>query len=176
MVQSLHNYSAPHLIYESIKQLGITLEFCTVERVHELLTFIQHEVPSWVRFYERIITLGDRQDCLLAVDKRQTIVAALNLYGPWSHPSRTDTVWQAVFGQNLGALGVVITASLHRRLGIGSVLVGYATEVLKARGASHSFIGWTWAEDFYRKLGYEVWQTYKMSWRVSQANPSSLQT
>ena len=39
------------------------------------------------------------------------------------------------------------------------------SEILQQRDAGNAFIGWVWAIDFYRRLGYEVWRTYQMSHR-----------
>ena len=74
------------------------------------------------------------------------------------HPERDTIAWQTLLGERPGALGSVGMAKDMGRRGIGS-------ELLKARGASYSFIEWTWALDFYGRLGYNTRRSYVMSWR-----------
>ena len=64
-----------------------------------------------------------------------------------------------------GNIVALYVAPEARRRGIGSALVARGSELLKARGASYSFIEWTWALEFYGRLGYSTWRSYAMSWR-----------
>jgi beta-N-acetylhexosaminidase len=165
MLQALQNYMTPPGIYQRLDRQRVTLRVADQHDLPGLLAFVSAEFPEWLDDYRSIADLGDDQDILLAYDASQRLVGALVMYTERSNPQRGDVVWQTLLGDRPGALGVVGVAKHARRLGIGSALVARGTELLRARGASYSFIGWTWALDFYGKLGYTTWRAYAMSWR-----------
>lgn len=49
--------------------------------------------------------------------------------------------------------------------GIGLALAARVTERLQSRGIATSYVGYTWLVDWYGRLGYRVWQEYRMSWK-----------
>jgi beta-N-acetylhexosaminidase len=165
MVQTLQGYSTPPKVYQRLERQRVALRIADEQDLSDILAFVAAEFPEWLDAYRSIAGLGDYDDILLAHDAGQRLVGALVMYTERSNPQRGDVVWQTLLGDRPGALGVVGVAEDARRLGIGSALVARSTELLKARGAAYSFIGWTWALDFYGKLGYTTWRAYEMSWR-----------
>jgi beta-N-acetylhexosaminidase len=165
MVQSLDTYTTPPAVYERVARQGITLKIAEAQDMPNILAFEAAEFPEWLDGYRQLAGWGDYQDILLAYDAEQRLVGALILYTPQSNPARVAVVWQALLGERPGALGAVGVAEDMGRLGIGSALVARGSELLKARGAGYSFIEWTWALDFYGRLGYTTWRSYAMSWR-----------
>jgi GNAT superfamily N-acetyltransferase len=144
MIQHLGAYETPPALRERSLVLEIHVDVVATEQLDELLAFIAREFPSWLEDYRRI--------------------AALALYGHWSSPSRLDIPWQALLGADLGGAGVVGIAALQRQ-GIGTALMVRANEILRERGVGNSLVCWTWATDFYARVGYQVWQTYDECWR-----------
>jgi beta-N-acetylhexosaminidase len=65
----------------------------------------------------------------------------------------------------VGALGTVGVAAARRGQGIGLALVARGSEILKEQGINQCHISWVVLLDFYGKLGYRTWRSYKMSWR-----------
>jgi beta-N-acetylhexosaminidase len=165
MVQSLDTYTVPPAVYRRAAQQGIALKVADAHDLPSILAFEAAEFPEWLDGYRQVASLGDYQDFLLAYDAHQRLVGALELYTPQSHPQRLAVVWQSSLGERPGALGSVGVAKDRGRQGIGSALVARGSEILKARGASYSLIEWTWALEFYGRLGYSTWRAYEMSWR-----------
>jgi GNAT superfamily N-acetyltransferase len=166
MTQPLADYVTPPAVYRRAAAEAVEVSLATPERLAELFVFVEREFPEWAPDYRRIAGLGDTNDLLLAIDQHGRIVGALVLYTPRSHPSRSDVLWTTLLGERCGALGVVGVADAAQRRGIGSLLVGRGTELLRERGATNCLIGWTWALEFYGRLGYRLWRTYQMSWRT----------
>jgi beta-N-acetylhexosaminidase len=165
MIQSLDRYATPPAVYQRAAQQGIALKIADEQDLENILAFEGAEFPEWLDGYRQIASLGDYQDLLLAYDARRRLVGALTMYAPQSNPARETIVWQTLLGERPGALGSVGVAKDMGRLGIGSALVARGSELLKERGAAYSFIEWTWALDFYGRLGYTTWRSYEMSWR-----------
>lgn len=164
MLQHLEGYVAPQGLAERAAALGIGVGVARPEQVDAVLAFVAHEFPEWIREYRYVVALGDVEDLVVA-EASGDIIGALVLYGPWSHPARPDTPWQALLGADLGGPGVVGVAHARHGQGIGSVLVARANELLRERGVGQSLVGWTSEVRFYARLGYRVWQRYAMSWR-----------
>ena len=130
-----------------------------------MLAFEAQEFPSWEEGFRQVIELGDTNDMLVVRSASGQIVGSLVLYTAHSHLNRTDVIWKQRLGEDAGALGAVGVAAAVRGRGIGTALVAQGTELLWERGVRICFLGWVWAVDFYRQLGYESWQAYMMSSR-----------
>jgi ribosomal protein S18 acetylase RimI-like enzyme len=165
MVRDLADYRTPPGVHERAAAQGVALAVAVPGDVPDLLRFVEREFPEWLTYYRGHAAAGELGDLLLARSPEGAVVAALILMAPDSRPSRSDVVWQELLGQAAGALGAVGVADRWRRCGIGTALIARGTELIRERGAAYSFIGWTWALEFYGRLGYRVWQEYAMSWR-----------
>jgi predicted N-acetyltransferase YhbS len=165
MTQHLGRYRTPPAIYPRLEAQHVTIASATEAQAPDVLAFVDREFPTWSRDYHTVMRLGDYADCLLACDQQGHILGSLIMYTPQSHEQRLDVPWQALFGNDLGGLGTVGVAEAARNRGIGSALVARGSELSRARGVGVCLIGWTWAVDFYSRLGYAVWQSYAMSWR-----------
>jgi beta-N-acetylhexosaminidase len=49
-----------------------------------------------------------------------------------------------------------------RNRGIGLTLAAYATDVLRREGFRHSYLGYTWLEQWYGRLGYRTFRSFWM--------------
>ncbi|MFO7166925.1 MAG: GNAT family N-acetyltransferase [Chloroflexota bacterium] len=165
MVQDLRRYATPPEVYERAAAQGVAAGLVSPERLPALLDFVEREFPEWAGDYRSIVDLGDRDDLLEATDASGRTLGALVMYTPRSHPGRSDVVWTELLGADCGALGDVGVAEDARRRGVGSLLVARGSEILRERGAGNCLIAWTWALEFYGKLGYRLWRSYEMSWR-----------
>ncbi len=166
MVQHLGRYRTPAGVHERAQAQGVRIGLLAEHEAPELLAFVDREFPFWSASYRLLVEKGEWADCLLARTRDGAMAGSLILYAPrYSRPERQDVRWQSIWGEDLGAMGVVGVAESARRLGIGSALAARASEILRERGVGYCYIAWTWALDFYGKLGYTVWQAYAMSWR-----------
>lgn len=165
LTQPLRQYTSPPAVYQRIKNEQITLEPATAQEIDDILAFEGREFPNWLAHYERCAELGDYQDLLVARETSGQIVGTLIMYTSRSHPARPDLIWQELVGADAGAMGAVGVAASERGRGIGIALVARASDILKMRGVGFCQIDWVELTDFYAKLGYTKWRSYKMSWR-----------
>ena len=165
LTQDLRGYVTPPSVLQRVKQQQIYFETIVDGQVDELVTFEAHEFPNWLDAFRRVISLGDYDDVLVGRDATEQIVASLIMYTPQSSKARHDVLWQAIFGERLGAIGCVGVAEQEQGKGIGLALVARATELLIERGVEHCSIDWVVLTDFYAKLGYQVWRGYDICQR-----------
>ena len=165
LIQDLHAYATPDYVWQRVKQHQIYFETIAHGHVDELLAFEAREFPEWLEAFQRVISLDDYDDLLVGRDATGQIVASLIMYTPQSSKERHDVLWQAIFGERLGAIGCVGVAEKEQGKGIGLALVARATELLIERGVEHCSIDWVVLTDFYAKLGYRVWRGYHMCQR-----------
>lgn len=163
MVRDVQDFETPVPVQERVQPHEIVFSLLTEHDLQEFLDFEERTFPNWVDGVRNVINLGDSQDILLARDTNNRIVGALTLYTEHSHADRLDVIWKDQLGEKAGALGVVGVAPEARDRGIGTALVARGTEIVRDRGASICFLGWVWAINFYRRLGYREWQSYHMS-------------
>jgi len=163
--QDLRQYTTLPAIYQRIATQGITLNVATQADLADVLSFEAREFPNWLMHYERCGRLGDYQDILLAREQDGQVVGALILYTAQSHAERTDLIWQALVGEDAGALGAVGVAAAEQGRGIGIALVARASDLLKERGVGVCVIDWVEKTDFYARLGYTKWRAYHPEWR-----------
>jgi GNAT superfamily N-acetyltransferase len=163
LVRSLEDYRTPAWVWERLSGLGI--EFMTAERLpaEKVLAFVAAEEGGWKDIYTRFFEADRARDVLLAIRRVDGEIAG----ACWMDSDSRR--WAGRFSCPLGAPGCILTGKKWRGQGIGTALVARANEILQARGCKTSFIGWTWLVDWYGKLGYGVWQEYRMSWRTLRA-------
>lgn len=165
LTQDLRGYVTLPSVLERVKQQQIYFETIADGQADELLAFEAREFPNWLDAFQRVISLDDYDDVLVGRDATGQIVASLIMYTPQSSKERHDVLWQAIFGERLGAIGCVGVAEQAQGKGIGLALVARATELLIERGIEHCSIDWVVLTNFYAKLGYQVWRGYDMCQR-----------
>lgn len=165
LTQNLRSYVTPPSVLQRVKQQQIYFETIAPGRADELLTFEAREFPNWLDAFQRVMSLGDYDDVLIGRNATGQIVASLIMYTSQSNKERHDVLWQAIFGERLGAIGCVGVAEQEQGKGIGLALVARATELLIERGIEHCSIDWVVLTDFYAKLGFHVWRGYHMCQR-----------
>ena len=165
LTQDLDTYATPSSIQQRMQRQQVSFETITGTQTTELLAFETHEFPTWLEAFQRVMSLNDCDDLLVGRDATGQIVASLIMYTPHSNQKRFDVLWQAIFGEGLGAIGCVGVADQMQGKGIGLALVARATELLIERGVKHCSIDWVVLTDFYAKLGYQIWRGYHMCHR-----------
>lgn len=104
--------------------------------------------PSWVPFYQQASALA-----LAEADGQIASFIILAKDGMPFAPSFPGCV------AGLGCLG---TVPALRSRGIGLTLAAYATDVLRREGFDHSYLGYTWLEQWYGRLGYRTFRSFWM--------------
>lgn len=108
---------------------------------------------QWRQYFK-----GLGKNTLLAVDNG-CIVAFLLLSDKKANltPKRNKKV---------GDIGCVGTIPSARNAGIGLSMVAYATQLLKNRGCDMAYIGCTYLESWYGRLGYRTWMRFWMGAKI----------
>jgi GNAT superfamily N-acetyltransferase len=161
MIRSLVDYQTPAWVWERVRGQDLVFETLAETSLDSLNTvvidFVAAEHPGWTESFTLYIREGRLADVLVAhLHGSREILAACLL-------DNDAQRWALCFDRPVGAPGCVLTGEAHRGRGIGMALVARATEILLARGCRTSFIGWTWLEDWYGRLGYQVWCRNVMS-------------
>lgn len=164
LLLDLGTYATPVALRSRLAAAPFHLTPASAGDLPALLEFQDREFPFWAASYREAARLGNYNDAVLARDAAGRLVGALLLVTPQSHPDRTNAPWTALFPR-LGGLGEVGVAAERRGEGIGLCLVARGTEILRERGATHAFVGWTGIVDFYGRLGYSIWRDYRQTLR-----------
>ncbi|WP_047979886.1 GNAT family N-acetyltransferase [Ornithinibacillus contaminans] len=70
--------------------------------------------------------------------------------------------WAPLFDvDTVGGIGPLGVAASRRKNGYGLAVVRAAVAALRERGVTDIIIDWTGIIDFYKKLGYDIWKSYK---------------
>jgi len=165
MIGDLAGYRTPAHIFPNLRRPTIAIAPATQGDAEAILAFEALHFPGWLRFYQRIVEHQSYADMVIAKDSELGIVGAACLvdqHVSWWQP---DIRWLRLLGEQTGGVGVLGVAEPMREQGIGLALAARATECLRERGLAKSYLGWTWLVDWYGKLGYRVWQEYRMSSR-----------
>ncbi len=165
LTQDLSQYTTPPAIDQRMAEQQITLNTATQADIPEVLAFEGREFPSWLSLYERLASLGEYNDILVARDQHRQVAGTLVMSTPQSHSERTDVVWRVLLGYDAGSMGAVGVGQAEQGRGIGIALVARASDLLKARGIRTCYIDWVVITDFYAKLGYKKWRAFRMSER-----------
>lgn len=162
LAQNMQEYRAPE-----DPPIDAVMELATPADALELLEFERREFPHWLDPFQSTIDVGDFHELLIVRDPTsRAIVGSLILYSPLAHPSRFDGFWKAILGDPLGEIGCVGVAEALHGQRIGSAMMVRAAAILKQRGVASVHIGWVYRVNFYRRLGYALWQKFDMSWRT----------
>lgn len=152
MIADLGSYQPPDLTRQSPAQPQISLARASPDDTDAVLAFENSTFPSWVRWFQ-----ATGRHILTARDANADIAGTLLFDGPGA-----DTVFASMLGPDVGTIGCVgVTARLHGH-GIGTALVGQASQLLSQAGTRACHIGWTTRESFYRRCGYRPWRRYAM--------------
>ena len=110
-----------------------------IEKLHEAVAKVDED---WIKFFNAkdeiyVMMLGDEIASFCLID----------YFG--IHKWKEEKV-------KIGGPGCVGTVPEFRRQGIGLLMVGNVTLILKERGYDISYIHWTAVSDWYEKLGYQT--------------------
>nr|HML45693.1 GNAT family N-acetyltransferase [Clostridia bacterium] len=115
-----------------------------------LLDSVAKVEPHWVDFYAACPS----EDILIAIGP-EGIVGFVQLL-------RSGIRMEALLPGRTGGLGCLGVLPGHRERGIGLNLANAATRTLQRAGFDTSYIGYTWLEDWYGRLGYRRFLSYWM--------------
>jgi beta-N-acetylhexosaminidase len=165
LTRSLADYETPPEIMRRVREAEVRIEPAAPGQVADVLRFEDRRFPNWAPYFRRTAEQGRSEDILAAWNRHGEVVGTLLTFSADSPDAAGDRIWTGLLGESMGGLGAVGVAEEERGKGIGIGMVARASEILKARGVGNSHIGWTWLLDFYGRLGYRRWRSFKMSAR-----------
>lgn len=165
LVGDVREYALSEYLIDKMRAESITLEPARTQDVSAVLALNQREFAGWAKSYEHVARLGDYADFMIARHPERGVVGSLIMTSPFSHPTRSETCWRLILGDDMGSMGEVGVAKSERGRGIGLALVAWGAAELRRRGAGKCIIGWTTLTDFYNKVGFAVWRRYVVSRR-----------
>lgn len=164
MTLSLDAYATPPDIYARVRLPNVAITQAEARDIPDLLSFEARHFPHWAAYYDLTVAEGAHRDILFARDTMIGEILGATLALDFREPGeRHGFRWPQLLGESTGGIGVLGVAEAWRENGIGLALAARATELLQARGLTTSYVGYTWLEDWYGKLGYRVWRDYTMS-------------
>lgn len=151
----------------------IRISTASADDIEDVLAFERDYFPEWYSYFEQTAARSAFNDILVARDRDSVTCAAVLLFGPAGDSAEHSLKWRTLLGPRMGGFGAIGVRPDRRGRGIGLTLARRATAMLKARGVQHSYLGWTWLTDWYGRLGYEVWRSYRMGTKRIGAAPDS---
>lgn len=112
------------------------------------LLAVEQVNPSWMSFFREA-------DALALAEVDGQIVSFVILL-------RDGLPFAPCFSGSVAGLGCLGTVPALRNRGIGLTLAAYATHVLQREGFDHSYLGYTWLEQWYGRLGYRTFRSFWM--------------
>jgi GNAT superfamily N-acetyltransferase len=104
---------------------------------------------------------GAPSDVLLMRDRDGAIVGLARIHTPQTRPIGPPHFWSGRRPDNAGGLGPIGIARRLRGQGLGSVLLAVALDRLRQIGLADVVIDCTSLLDFYGRLGFTPWITYR---------------
>lgn len=156
----------PPWVWERVRSVGVTIRRALPTDLEPALRFEYEHFPGWAPDYEAMVRRGEGADMVVAVDAHGRVVGTSGILSPRQAWWRSRFPWARLLGSGTGGVDALGVAEDQRGRGIGLGLAAFVTEQLKAEGLAKSYVGWTWLIDWYGRLGYSVWQEYRMSRRT----------
>lgn len=115
----------------------------------------EEELSGWMSFYKTMIDNSQHHRILVAHSDNNIVGCAMVL-------GEKDIRWRGNIDGKVGGIGCIGVKAKYRERGIGAALAEEVHCRLKVTGYTHSYVGYTWLEEWYGKMGYEVFSRQLM--------------
>jgi N-acetylglutamate synthase-like GNAT family acetyltransferase len=146
----------PREIIDRIARTGAHLRLAAPADGPAILRFEAQHFPQWRSIAASRIAHRDFATILLA-ELDGEIVGTDFLTPPGDPHFR----WARILGKGCAEFGALGVSEAVRGRYIGYALAVKAAEILKEHGAETIFLGWVFSTDWYGRLGYRAWMTYR---------------
>lgn len=154
MEASLTGYTTPAWILEREAAAGIRIAQAAPAEAAEVLAFEREHFPEWHDYFQPRFGRSET-GVLVARDTEGRLAGTVLL-----DPPDPGFVWEPLL-PGAGAFGCIGVAEAFRERGIGMALCARSHERLAAAGVRRAFLGWVVLFEWYGKLGYRIWRTYR---------------
>ena len=148
----------------ALPALDATIGACAPEDVPALLRFVDREFPGrWAYETEQRLRIEPSPADVLIVRQGVEVIGFCHTYHRGSRRIGPSIYWREAIGGRYGGLGPIGVDRAHRGRGLGRAVLASALTHLRRVGAEHAVIDWTTLVDYYGRLGFRIWRTYR-SW------------
>jgi predicted N-acetyltransferase YhbS len=161
-VRDLADYTLPTAAREALKASGFRVGPCRPEQVPALLGFLESSFPGrW--FYETVerLKVEPTPADVLVLEGEGQVWGFAHLYHRGSRRIGPGIYWREALGGAYGGLGPIGVSGALRGRGLGLALLCYGVQHLKELGVERMVIDWTTLADFYGKIGFVPWRSYR---------------
>lgn len=152
MFQDITSWKAPEEIFNQAENKGVKIQFSNKESANKIVEFAKENFPNWYEYYKQDMG-NEKYDKVFYASIQGEVVGISKLW-------MGDCTWDLLFENNVGGGGALGVSEKHRGKGIGLAMKAWGTKRIKDKGIKYIWIGWTYAIDFYKNLGFEVWREY----------------
>lgn len=152
MFQDITNWEVSEDIFKETESVGVKIQFSDEESANKIVEFAKENFSNWYEYFKQDMEKG-KYDKVFYASIGDEVVGISKLWVG-------DCTWDLLFENNVGGGGALGVSEKHRGKGIGLAMKAWGTKKIKDRGIKYVWIGWTYAIDFYKKLGFEVWREY----------------
>ncbi|MBS4198434.1 GNAT family N-acetyltransferase [Bacillus sp. FJAT-49732] len=159
MLMSLKEWQVPDL--ETNINIGSLMPHENIELIGLLQN--EEELFGWVRYYQNMIDRSAFDQIIVARSDDTIVACAMVLH-------EEEIRWKRTIEGKVGGVGCLGVRKTYREQGIGTSLVHAVNKELKKLGYTHSYICYTWLENWYGKMGYEVYNSQRMGFMAGKHN------
>jgi GNAT superfamily N-acetyltransferase len=166
LVAELRHHRERTEVAQALRRVDATISACDPADTPSLLRFIESSFPGrWAYETRQRLALEPTPADILVIKRGAEVIGFCHTYHRGSRRIGPSIAWRGAIGDHYGGLGPIGVAPAYRRQGLGFALLAQAVEHLWRRGVTRAVIDWTTLVDFYGRLGFQVWRTYR-SWRL----------
>lgn len=152
MYQDITNWDVPQSVFDSVESENVKINFSNEKVAKDIVEFTKNNFPNWYDNYKFDMERKKYEKVFYASIGDEIVGISKLWVG--------DCVWDLLFENNVGGGGALGVSEKHRGKGIGLAMKAWGTIKIKEKGIKYVWIGWTYAVDFYKKLGFKVWREY----------------
>lgn len=165
-IVDLQNYRLPDDVHRPLRRKGAVFDACGDGDVPALLRFVDSHFPGrWAYETRQRLAFEPAPADILVIKRGAEVIGFCHTYYRGSRRIGPSIYWRRAIGDRYGGLGPVGVAPAFRGRGLGFALLALSVEHLRRQGAQRAVIDWTTLVDFYGRLGFQVWRTYR-PWRL----------
>jgi predicted N-acetyltransferase YhbS len=159
LVGDVRGFRAPAAVTSRAAEAGVTFEVAQPEDAAHVLRLQERHFPSWTDEFRSALARPGGVLVGRGGDGRAVATCTLD--------DGADYPFSSLVGDRVGGVGAVGVDPAVRGRGIGLALVATGAEILAARGYERCFVGYTHLAEWYARLGFERWRTYRMGMRAT---------
>lgn len=158
----LTGFRVPKGAAHSLDRAGASFAPCDHGATAALLVFLDEHFPGrWAYETQRRLEVEPTPAGVLIVKRGAEVIGFCHVYHRGSRRIGAPIYWRAAIGDHYGGLGPIGVAPAFRGRGIGFALLALSLEHLRELGVELAVIDWTTLTDFYGRLGFTPWRSYR---------------